>query len=415
MRRPGRAGTLGSEPGRAGSGMTLGIAMGLGNLLSYVFVLVLTHALGTAGFGAYTAIITLGIVLVIPAGAFQVIVARRWPQPAQRTSGVNAALATGVALTVVTAAASPAIAALLHLDGVSATIAMSLMLVPMTVTGAFQGVLLGSGRLGRLATLYLVTAFARLAGAFGCAASGVGVTGVFVTMALASWVAAAYGLFACRDLVARAPRHHASLVGEMVRSNSTLAAFTALTNMDVVLVRHFLDAHTSGGYGLASTFGRAMCWGTQFIALLVVPRLSSNARTVIWKAAGIVVVIGAAAAAVVAIDADQLVRLIGGDEFAEFGPLVLGCIGLGTVWALAQLWLFSQMADDDTTLGVLAWVMVVAELGLGWFVWHDSATQVVALAAACAGVVVVVGALRTRTRRVRRLETDETLLVVDHA
>ena len=55
-----------SEAPSGRGGVVLAVAMGLGNLLSYVFVLILTRALGPAGFGAYSALITLGIVLVIP-------------------------------------------------------------------------------------------------------------------------------------------------------------------------------------------------------------------------------------------------------------------------------------------------------------------------------------------------------------
>lgn len=399
----------------ARSGAVLGLAMGVGNALSYVFVLVLIHALGPADFGAYSALITFGIVLAIPAGAFQVIVARRWVDDATRTSGVRAATVVGLVLTALTCVASPLLANLIHLDGISAIVAMSLMLVPMTLTGAFQGMLLGSGALVRLSVLYVLTAAARLAGAFICLALDANVTQVFVAMALAAWLTAAYGWWACRQLIATSRQHSPSLLVEMVRSNSTLAAFTALTNVDVVLVRHFLDEHTSGGYGLASTFGRAMCWGTQFIALLVVPRLARQGTSMIWRAAALVVGIGAVAGAVVAIDADALVRLIGGHDFDGFGSLVLACLALGTLWALAQLWLFSQMAHNDTTLGYVAWTAVIVELIGGWFFWHDSALQIVVLAAACAALVVAVGALRTRRTGVRQLESEEDLLVADRA
>lgn len=396
-----------------GSGALLGVAMGVGNALSYVFVLVLTRALGTAGFGAYSALITLGIVLVIPAGAFQVIIARRWADEEARTSGLVAAAGTGIALTGLTCLLAAPIGDIFHLDGVAATVAMSLMLLPMTLTGAFQGMLLGAERLGRLSTLYVLTAATRLLGAFVCLAIDANVTQVFVAMAIAAWLTAAYGWWACRDLAATTRRHSPSLLAEMARSNSTLAAFTALTNVDVLLVRHFLDEHTSGGYGLASTFGRAMCWGTQFIALLVVPRLSRQGSSMIWRAAALVVGIGAIAAAVVAIDADALVRLIGGTAFDGFGTLVLACIALGTLWALAQLWLFSQMADDDTTLGKVAWLAVAVELVVGWLWWHDSAEQIIGLAAGCAALVVLVGVVRTRRHAVTQLESEEDLLVTD--
>ena len=421
-----------SEAPSGRGGVVLAVAMGLGNLLSYVFVLILTRALGPAGFGAYSALITLGIVLVIPAGALQVVIARRWAHPSLRSSGLGLAVRVGVALSVATMLASPGVDALFHLGGFAPTIAMAFMLLPMTLTGAYQGVLLGNGAIARLAALYVVTAATRVAGALGCAAAGANVTEVFVVMALAAWCAAAFGLWASRDALVGVGAGSDGLAREMWRSNSTLAAFTALTNVDVVLVRHFLAPETSGAYGLASTFARAMCWGTQFLALLIVPRLAAssasaspadagastratNGTRALWRAAGFVVALGVTGCVVGSLlDADAVVASVGGHAFDGNGSLVIACLALGTVWALAQLWLFSQMAGDDTRLGMLTWVMVAVELVAGWLWWHDSVWQIVTLAAACAGVVVVAGAWRSRSRRVTHVEDAEDLLVLDH-
>lgn len=421
-----------SEAPSGRGGVVLAVAMGLGNLLSYVFVLILTRALGPAGFGAYSALITLGIVLVIPAGALQVVIARRWAHPSLRSSGLGLAARVGVALSVATMLASPGVDALFHLGGFAPTIAMAFMLLPMTLTGAYQGVLLGNGAIARLAALYVVTAATRVAGALGCAAAGANVTEVFVVMALAAWCAAAFGLWASRDALVGVGAGSDGLAREMWRSNSTLAAFTALTNVDVVLVRHFLAPETSGAYGLASTFARAMCWGTQFLALLIVPRLAAssasaspadagastratNGTRALWRAAGFVIALGVTGCVVGSLlDADAVIASVGGHAFDGNGSLVIACLALGTVWALAQLWLFSQMAGDDTRLGMLTWVMVAVELVAGWLWWHDSVWQVVTLAAACAGVVVVVGAWRSRSRRVTHVEDAEDLLVLDH-
>ncbi len=431
-----------SEAPSGRGGVVLAVAMGLGNLLSYVFVLILTRALGPAGFGAYSALITLGIVLVIPAGALQVVIARRWAHPSLRSSGLGLAVRVGVALSVATMLASPGVDALFHLGGFEPTIAMAFMLLPMTLTGAYQGVLLGSGAIARLAALYVVTAATRVAGALGCAAAGANVTEVFVVMALAAWCAAAFGLWASRDALVGVGAGSDGLAREMWRSNSTLAAFTALTNVDVVLVRHFLAPETSGAYGLASTFARAMCWGTQFLALLIVPRLAAssasaspadsggadsggvasgdtagaaNGARALWRAAGFVLALGVVGCVVGSLlDADAVVASVGGHAFDGNGSLVIACLALGTVWALAQLWLFSQMAGDDTRLGMLTWVMVAVELVVGWLWWHDSVWQIVTLAAACAGVVVVAGAWRSRSTRVTHVEDAEDLLVLDH-
>jgi len=421
-----------SEAPSGRGGVVLAVAMGLGNLLSYVFVLILTRALGPAGFGAYSALITLGIVLVIPAGALQVVIARRWAHPSLRSSGLGLAVRVGVALSVATMLASPGVDALFHLGGFAPTIAMAFMLLPMTLTGAYQGVLLGSGAIARLAALYVVTAATRVAGALGCAVAGANVTEVFVVMALTAWCAAAFGVWASRDALVGVGAGSDGLAREMWRSNSTLAAFTALTNVDVVLVRHFLAPETSGAYGLASTFARAMCWGTQFLALLIVPRLAAssasaspadsgantrvtNGTRALWRAAGFVVALGVTGCVVGSLlDADAVVASVGGHAFDGNGSLVIACLALGTVWALAQLWLFSQMAGDDTRLGMLTWVMVAMELVAGWLWWHDSVWQIVTLAAACAGVVVVAGAWRSRSRRVTHVEDAEDLLVLDH-
>lgn len=421
-----------SEAPSGRGGVVLAVAMGLGNLLSYVFVLILTRALGPAGFGAYSALITLGIVLVIPAGALQVVIARRWAHPSLRSSGLGLAVRVGIALSVATMLASPGVDALFHLGGFEPTIAMAFMLLPMTLTGAYQGVLLGSGAIARLAALYVVTAATRVAGALGCAAAGANVTEVFVVMALTAWCAAAFGLWASRDALVGVGAGSDGLAREMWRSNSTLAAFTALTNVDVVLVRHFLAPETSGAYGLASTFARAMCWGTQFLALLIVPRLAAssasaspahpgantgatNGTRALWRAAGFVVALGVTGCVVGSLlDADAVIASVGGHAFDGNGSLVIACLALGTAWALAQLWLFSQMAGDDTRLGMLTWVMVAVELVAGWLWWHDSVWQVVTLAAVCAGVVVVAGAWRSCSRRVTHVEDAEDLLVLDH-
>lgn len=377
----------------ARGGVFLGLAMGIGNVLSYCFVLILTHAFDPASFGAYSALNTVGIVLVIPAGAFQVVIAGRWNDAAERTSGLLAAAGTGLVLTALTAGLSPGLSDVLHLGGPTPALGMALMLLPMTLTGAFQGILLGSDRLDRLAWLYIITAGTRLLAAVTCAGLHATVTQVFLATAAASVAAAAFGWWASRSELAATSRHSGSLLAEMARSNLTLAAFTALTNVDVVLVRHFLDAHTSGGYGLASTFGRAMCWGTQFIALLVVPRLA-HGHGVLWRAAGLITGVGAAATLVAALCSRQIVGIVGGPGFASYGTLMVACIGLGTLWALAQLLLFSEMAGNSAALGALTWTMVIVELVLGWTCVHGSTFAIIALAAACSGTVVLAGAWR---------------------
>ncbi|MBD2760240.1 oligosaccharide flippase family protein [Yimella sp. cx-573] len=394
----------------------LGLAMGLSNLLGYLMVLLLTRTLGPADFGGYTALSTYGVLLAIPAGAFQVVIARRISSragEAHRTSGVLPAGVLGVALLAVTAAMAPFLAGVFHVESAWSAVLLGAMLPPMLVTGCFQGILLGRHRLRDLSVLYLITAVSRLVAASVAAAWDFDVRGVFAVMLLASVITAAAGAWLTRaDLRALRPTGH-GLSLEMMRSNSTLAAYVALTNVDVLLARHFLDPHESGGYALASTFGRAMCWGTQFIALIIVPRMhGTNPTRTLLRAGALVTGIGVIGAGLIAIDPEGWIGLAGGAQFTEYGSLALICVGLGVAWALAQVWLFSEMGNNSGALGAFTWAVIAAQVGTIYFWAHDSAEQIVAVCVAGAVLIAVVGLLRVVRRHQRPAPLEPDLLAV---
>ncbi len=411
--------STGSGRTSAALGLLLGLAMGAANVLGYVMVLILSRSLGPADFGGYTALSTYGVLLAIPAGALQVVVARRIAARArgiEPTTGLRPALVTGLGLWAVTAAASPVLAHSFHLASPLSAVLLGGMLVPMLVTGCCQGMLLGDERIRRLALLYVVTAASRLTAAAVSALLGWSVTGVFAAMLAAATITALCGLAMCRARLGGLPSGAAGMVREMVRSNSTLAAYVVLTNIDVLLARHFLSPHDSGGYALASTFGRAICWGTQFIALLIVPRMHGRdaARTLL-KASGLVLVIGLVGAAVVAVSPTLWITVAGGPQFRDFGTLALACVGLGIAWALAQVWLFSEMGSDQGVLGVLTWTVILLEVvAIGLF-WHGSAGQIVAVCACGAVIIAAAGLVRTILRHQRGVDLAEesALLAVD--
>ena len=58
-----------------------------------------------------------------------------------------------------------------------------------------------------------------------------------------------------------------------------VAGLIVLSNSDVLLARHFLSPDESGVYVLAALFAKAGLWGTQFVAMLFFPRMSSVGAT----------------------------------------------------------------------------------------------------------------------------------------
>ncbi len=394
-------------------GALLGVAMGMANALGYLVVMLLSRPLGPGEFGGYTALSTYGVLLAIPAGVFQVVVARRLSgdDPHGPTSAIRPALLIGLGCFAVTAVLSPALAHWFHLPSFWAAVLLGGMLVPMMVTGCFQGILLGRGRLRALSLLYLATAVSRVVAAAVCAVLSADVTGVFAAMLIAGTITAGYGAWLCRVDLAVLPRT-ATLARELIRSNSTLAAYVALTNVDMLLARHYLTAHESGGYALASTFARAMCWGTQFVALIIVPRMQGARPTgTLLRASGVVTAIGVIGFGIVAISPRTWITVAGGADYGQFGHLALLCVVLGVAWALAQVWLFSEMGSDTGLLGGLTWAVIVLEVIAIATRWHDSPTQLICVCLVGALVVALSGLLRVVLRHQATAIADESVIV----
>ena len=402
-------------------GALLGVAMGVSNALGYLLVLMLSRTLGPEDFGGYSALSTFGVLLAIPAGAFQVVIARRIAGRAHHevTTGLRLAAGVSAALFAATVLGSVGLRDGFHLGSAWSPVLMGAMLVPMTLTGCFQGILLGTHRLRALSLLYVVTALTRLTAALVATLGDFTVVQVFAVMMLAAIATALIGAALCHREIRRMSVGGHGLGAEMLRSNSTLAALTALTSIDVLLARHYLSPHNSGGYALASTFGRAICWGTQFIALIVVPRMrGAGATRTLLKASGLVLGIGLAGLLVVSISPSFWVRVAGGGQYADYGRVAQACVVLGIAWALAQVWLFSEMGAGEHLLGALTWVAVVVEALAVTLLWHRSAVQIVTVCTVCAVAIAVAGLVRVVVRHQKRLpplDEGSTVLTADRA
>jgi len=130
--------------------------MAAANLLQYALQLVASRALNTNGFGAFGALLGLGVVGAVPMLALQTVTARHVAlgRPAETARLVTLGLRIGVALSLLLPLAAPLVAAFLHVP-VLAAVFLGLSLGPLAVAGTAQGVLQGRERFGALALLFL--------------------------------------------------------------------------------------------------------------------------------------------------------------------------------------------------------------------------------------------------------------------
>lgn len=386
------------------AGLGLGLAMALANVMGYVFVALVSSSLGPADFGGFSALNTYGVLLAMPAGAFQVVIARRQThahrESGRQVTGLRTSTLVGLVLALATVATAPLLSDLLRLDTAWSVVWMALMLPPMTVTGAVQGVLLGRQSYGRLSIVYLVTAGTRMLAAVAAVGWQFSVAEVFSATFAASALTVVLALtLAGRDLVPghRAPRA-LEVVRDLIRSNVALAGLMALSSLDVVLARTVLTDHDSGSYALAALFGKVVFWGTQFVALAVVPAVAAasggQTRVTLHRSAAAVLGIGSVVALACAVVPGPLVALSGGSAYVDAEPLLVWMALTGTLWAVVQVWLFAGMSRGDHVMTVAVWAAagVQSVLVLGWF--NGSPYQVIATVGGTAAAVAVIGLLR---------------------
>lgn len=382
--------------GGAASGALLGLGMAAASAMTYVFVVILSRALGPADFGGFSSFNSIGLVLAIPAGAFQVIYARRIARQGPPAFDLRLPILVGVAACLITVTLSPVLAHVTRVDSLLAPILVAIGLPPLILNGALMGGLLGMRRIGALSLAYVAIGVSRVLAATTASVFGLGLTGALAVVSLASYVMAAILWWFCRGeahLPWSAPRgDRDAVVRTLYRSNSAIGVLMALTTVDVVLARYLLAPVESGEYALISTLGRSPIWVTQFLALALIPTLatSGSPRSVL-RASGLVLGVCGIGTAVAAMAPGFWIDMLGGSAYQAAQDLLLPYLALGTLLALAQVLVIAEMAQGRHLLAKVAWCAVALEVVLTLAFFNDSAFHVLGVAIVAAGLVVVVG------------------------
>jgi O-antigen/teichoic acid export membrane protein len=239
------------------------------------------------------------------------------------------------------------------------------------------------------------------------ATAGWGVTG-----ALASLAVATTGATFVLAWLADVPRWWRDVGGsvrrdlvEVARAAERVAAFLVLTNLDVLLARHYLSAQQAGIYAFASLFAKAGLWGPQFFAVVAFPRLASNPKPsrLYLRTAAATAAFGAVLVVVAATLADPMIRAVSGQAYAGAAAYAPAFAVLGTVFALVNLSLVASVAVHEKRFGLVTWMASGSEVVVVSIWLHDSIEEVLFTCTAVALVTAIAGALLTAAREPRRL------------
>src|SRR6266511_3513621 len=388
---PGVAAPLAAGPSLARAGLMVAPAMAVANGLNYAFNLVMLRLLEPAAYGALGALLAVILIGTVPGLALQAVVARHtalragdrravaelWSRTLVAVSWVSLGLGLAVA------AAAPALAA------------------------------------------FLLNAGARLAVGVGLVAAGHGVDGALAASVAGSVLAMLLPLTLLRPMLAGrgvpsgappggpavpsgAPRPApatAALGREVGAAALAFLGLLLLTNVDLLLARHYLAAEPSGLYAAGAVVAKIAYWAPQFVATIVFPRLATEAaarRRLLARAAAAITALGVALMVVVAAAPELAVTLPFGAAYRDVGPDLPLFAALGTALALVQLLLFSGIAAGDRKVHRLLGATVVIEVAVIALGPHHSVTGIVG--AALAAVTALLGACWVLERRRQPVE-----------
>ncbi|MGY1732576.1 hypothetical protein ACI798_13740 [Geodermatophilus sp. SYSU D01045] len=372
--------------------------------LSYVVTVLAARVLTPASYGELAALLGLLLVGTVPASGLQTATALRLGgrPPGEAAAEVPrlhaTALATGAATALVGLAALAPVVALLRLPDAAAAAWLVAALVPHTLAGTYDGVLQGTGRHGRLAVVVVAFGTLKTAGAVAGlllggtpAAAVAGVAAGSAAGALATWVGAGRPGLA-RGL--RAPARAAA------RAAGALAGLVLLVNVDLLLARHHLPAGLAGEYAVGAVFAKVAYWLPQGVGVVVLPRMADAAarRRELPRALAVVGGLGALLTAATVALGPAALPLVGGAAYGTaLGGWTWVFTACGTLFALAQLLLYSGIAAADRVAAAAVWGAVALECAVVEVLAAAGRLSVLTVAGTAAGagvLLVAVGLLR---------------------
>jgi O-antigen/teichoic acid export membrane protein len=386
------------------------------SVTNYASNLIFSRILEPASYGDLTALLALLVVITVPTGAAQTVIAERVASTtaAGRIERVGYILRHALAHVLVIAVvvsfvytvSIPLVVDVLDLQAIGPALALAPLVTLSFLLPVAMGVLQGLERYLALGLMLVAISVARIAfgvpwasmasGGSGGALAGQAVGSLFVLVG-AAWLLRAHlirrGTGAASSGLRRKPDVRA------VSASLAFVAFAVLSNLDILLAKLFLPAHEVGLYAALTTIGKVVMFLPGAVAVVMVPNAARARHTKrdagrVLRIAGLLVTLTACAAAIPAIVAPGfVVETMFGADYTDATSGVLPIVLAGAGLALLYLLVIYTVAVEDRRWSALLGAGILLQV-IGISLFHDSPAQVALVQAVVVGLVLLGNELR---------------------
>jgi O-antigen/teichoic acid export membrane protein len=394
----------------AGAGsIAMVVLVQVANVLNYASNLAFSRILEPAGFGELTALLAFALVLAVPLGAAQTVVAERIALA--HAAGdedrvrylVRLALGhvatLGAVVGVLYVAAIPLTQEVLGIRQPGPVIALAPFVVANFAQTVALGALQGTERFAAFGWVVFAAAASRLAFGIPWALGGGGAggaiagqaLGLIVVLTIVGWSSRHWLLRRGTGAATRGLRRRPDL--QTLTATGAYIGFAVLANLDLVLARVWLDSTDAGLYAALSTVAKLVIFLPAALAMLMVPstaraRASGRERVVLRRTARLVALSAALVVIPSVLAPGLLLDLMFGDDYVAARSGVLPSALAGA--ALSLLFVvctYSVTVRDSRWMALLVGGVGLQAVLIALF--HESPAQVAAMQAIACGAVLL--------------------------
>jgi O-antigen/teichoic acid export membrane protein len=299
-------------------------------------------------------------------------------------SSLRRSVLVGLLLFLLLAAATPLLASFLNIDNEWYFIVLFSSLVFSIAVSVNQGMLQGLQRFVPLGFTQVLGSLLRLGLAVGLVYIGWGINGGLLPMLIGGVIIFGVSFVFISD-VAKTSSEKCDLVGLSSYTGWTLLAvfaFAMLTNIDVILGKHYLSPDSAGDLSAVSVLGRMALYAPMGIGVAMFPKTSElfdrggDAPKVLRRAGSYTLLLGAAVIIVYCLLSSFIIDFVFGGKY-EIGVVDVVKYSLGMLLFSLSFLLMNYFLSTNQTRVALVLVVALALEAILVALFHSSVSRIV--------------------------------------